>query len=38
VKSQIVTVEDRLVVKSVGVLSTEDSVALEKRLRTWLQL
>jgi mRNA interferase MazF len=38
VKSQIATVEDRLVVKSVGRLSTLDSVALERRLRTWLQL
>jgi mRNA interferase MazF len=38
VKSQIATVEDRLVVKSVGLLSTQDSAALEKRLRTWLQL
>ena len=38
VKSQIATVEDRLVVKSVGLLSTPDSVALEKRLRRWLQL
>ena len=38
VKSQIATIEDRLVVKSVGLLSTPDSVALEKRLRTWLQL
>ena len=38
IKSQIATIEDRLVVKSVGLLSTPDSVALEKRLRTWLQL
>ena len=38
VKSQIATVEDRLVLKSVGVLSAQDSVALEKRLRTWLEL
>jgi mRNA interferase MazF len=38
IKSQIATVEDRLVVKSVGLLSTPDSAALEKRLRTWLQL
>ena len=38
IKSQIATVEDRLVVKSVGLLSTQDSVGLEKRLRTWLQL
>ena len=37
-KSQIATVEDRLVVKSVGLLSTQDASALEKRLRTWLQL
>jgi mRNA interferase MazF len=38
IKSQIATVEDRLVVKSAGLLSTQDSVGLEKRLRTWLQL
>ena len=38
IKSQIATIEDSLVVKLVGVLSTQDSVALEKRLRTWLQL
>ncbi len=37
-KSQIATIEDKLVVKSVGLLSTQDSVGLEKRLRTWLQL
>jgi mRNA interferase MazF len=37
-KSQIATVEDRLVVKSVGLLSIQDSGALEKRLRRWLQL
>ena len=38
VKSQIATIEDRLIVKPVGYLSTQDSVALEQRLRTWLQL
>ena len=38
VKSQIATIEDKLVVKSVGSLSTPDAIALEKRLRTWLQL
>ena len=38
IKSQIATIEDRLVVKSVGLLSTPDSVAIEKQLRTWLQL
>ena len=38
IKSQLATIEDRLVIKSVGLLSTPDSVALEKRLRTWLQL
>ena len=36
--SQIATVEDRLVVKSVGLLSTPDFAAIEKRLRAWLQL
>ena len=38
IKSQIATIEDGLVVKSVGLLSTPDSVALEMRLRTWLRL
>ena len=38
VKSQIATIEDRLVVKSVGFLAAPDAAALEKRLRTWLQL
>ncbi len=38
VKSQIATIEDRLVVKSVGFLSAPDSAALETRLRTWLDL
>jgi hypothetical protein len=37
-KSQIATIEDRLVVKSVGLLSLQDSGALEKRLRRWLHL
>ena len=37
-KSQLATIEDRLVVKSVGLLSPQDSGALEKRLRTWLRL
>ena len=37
-KSQIATIEDRLVVKSVGVLSSADRVALEGRLRSWLGL
>jgi mRNA interferase MazF len=38
VKSQIATIEDRLVVKLVGLLAPPDSVTLEQRLRTWLQL
>jgi mRNA interferase MazF len=38
VKSQIATIEHRLVVKSVGLLSPPDAAALEKRLRIWLQL
>jgi mRNA interferase MazF len=38
VKSQIATIEDRLAVKSVGLLSLADSAALETRLRSWLQL
>ena len=38
VKSQIATVEDRLVIKCVGRLSVADQSALEKRLRAWLAL
>jgi mRNA interferase MazF len=38
IKSQIATIEERLVVKSVGWLSPADSAELEKRLRTWLHL
>ena len=38
VKSQIATIEDRLVIKSVGLLCTQDAIALESRLRAWLQL
>jgi len=38
IKSQIATIEERLVVKSVGHLSAKDKVALETRLRAWLRL
>lgn len=38
VKAQIATVEERLVVKSVGVLAAADGQLLNDRLRTWLQL
>ena len=38
IKSQIATIEDRLVVKSVGNLSIQDGMALEGRLRAWLRL
>lgn len=38
VKAQIATVEARMVVKTVGVLSAADSEVLDQRLRTWLQL
>lgn len=37
-KSQLATVEDRLVVKSVGFLSIADQAALAQRLRAWLAL
>jgi mRNA interferase MazF len=37
VKSQLATIEQRLVVKSVGALSPGDWAALETRLRAWLQ-
>ena len=38
VPCQIATVEEGLIVKSVGLLSKPDLVALETRLRTWLSL
>ena len=38
VKAQLATVEARLVVKRVGVLSAADLQFLDARLRTWLQL
>jgi len=38
IKSQIATIEERLVLKSVGVLSPTDAAALQTRLRSWLGL
>ena len=38
IKSQVATVEERLVVKSVGFLAAADRQTLDARLRTWLQL
>jgi hypothetical protein len=38
IKSQIATIEERLVVKSVGTLSPRDEGGLEARLRAWLRL
>lgn len=38
IKAQLATVEQRLVVKSVGKLSARDAAALEARLRKWLGL
>lgn len=38
VKAQIATVQDGLVVKSVGRLTVADHQALDTRLRTWLRL
>ena len=38
VKSQLATIEDRLVVKSVGRLSTRDQAALDASLRAWFRL
>ena len=38
IKAQVATVEERLVVKRVGVLSAADLQFLDERLRTWLQL
>jgi mRNA interferase MazF len=38
VKSQLATVEERLVVKIVGTLTASDRQTLDERLRNWLQL
>jgi len=38
IKSQIATIEDGLVIRSVGTLAAADSVSLEARLKAWLQL
>ena len=38
IKAQLATVETRLVVKKVGVLSVLDQQRLNARLRVWLQL
>ncbi len=38
IKSQIATVESRLIVKLVGTLSAADARRLEQRLRFWLEL
>ncbi len=38
VKSQIATVESRLVLKVIGRLSAKDHEALERQLRSWLKL
>ena len=38
IKAQLATVESRLVVKKVGVLSVFDQQRLNTRLRVWLQL
>ena len=38
IKAQLATVEKRLVVKKVGVLSVLDQQRLNARLRVWLQL
>ena len=38
VKAQIATVEEKLVIKTVGVLAPADRQLLDARLRVWLQL
>ena len=38
IKAQIATVEEKLVVKTVGTLTPMDQKALDERLRRWLQL
>jgi mRNA interferase MazF len=38
VKAQLATVEERLVVKTIGAVAAADRQALDERLRTWLDL
>lgn len=38
IKSQLATIEERLVLKQVGTLSLADQAALDSRLRAWLGL
>ncbi len=38
VKSQIATIEDRLILKKIGTLSAPDQALLESHLRAWLGL
>ena len=38
VKAQIATVEEKLAIKTVGVLTAADRQLLDERLRKWLQL
>src|SRR4051794_30653385 len=38
VKAQLTTVEEKLVVKTVGILAAVDRQTLDERLRSWLQL
>ena len=38
IKTQIATIEDRLIVKTLGHLSSWDLASLDNRLRDWLGL
>ena len=38
IKSQLATIESKLIVKSIGKLSTRDQASGRSRLRQWLQL
>ena len=38
VKAQLATVEDRLIVKIIGTVTTDDREVLDERLRRWLQI
>ena len=38
IKSQLATIESKLIVKSIGKLSTRDQASVRSRLREWLQL
>jgi len=38
IKAQLATIESKLIVKTIGKLSTRDQASCQSRLRAWLQL